>query len=408
MQKTDSRLAVQLQHGVSPIALAGGLLVAGAALTVMAAANPVMAQSQTTEAVTLPPVSVEGQSAPEGYKADNATFGKFTAPLLDTPRSVTVITPEVMDDMGATSLQDALRVVPGITMNMGEGGVPVGDLPNIRGFQSSSGLFVDGMRDNASATREVFDLEEIDVIKGPAGSYIGRGGPGGSINLVTKTPKAQSFYGGTAVLGTADKKRLTADVNQVVNDSIAVRLNAMWQDSEVAGRDAVYDDRWGFAPSITVGLHSDTRATFNYYHYQSDGIPDYGHPYDTTTGRPVDVDRDNFYGLTDRDFIKQRTDAGTLWLEHDVTDWLLLRNVTRYSRSSNDYIATNPDDSQGNVVNGLVFRNPKSRKSDNTTVGNVTDLSGTYQTGPLRHSFDLGFEIMREETTTRSYAVPTR
>ncbi len=410
MYPTDRDSTGRPYHGVSRLALTAGLLATG---TVLAGSGiaPATAQEATKAAgqaaVTLPAVAVEGQAASEGYKADTASLGRFTAPLLETPRSVTVVTPEVMQDIGATSLQDALRVVPGITMGMGEGGVPLADLPNIRGINSSSGLFVDGMRDNGSANREVFDLEEIDVIKGPSGSYIGRGAAGGAINLVTKTPQGRTFHGGTAVLGTDSKERLTADLNQVLNDSIAIRLNAMWQDADVPGRESVYDDRWGFAPSITFGMHSDTRATFSYYHYQSDGIADYGHPYDPATGAPVKVDRDNFYGLTDRDFQKQQTDTGTLWLEHDITDRLLLRNTTRYSVSSNDYIGSNPDDSQGNVVNGLVFRSPKSRKSENTTIANLTDLSGTYDTGPLKHSFDVGAEVMQEETTSRSYAVST-
>src|SRR3546814_15209470 len=99
---------------------------------------------------------------------------------------------------------------------------------------------------------------------------------------------------------------------------------------------------------MSLGLGDDTRATLSFYHLQTDDMPDYGHPYDTTTGNPVDVDRDNFYGLTNRDFQETQVDAGTLELEHDLDDALTLRNITRYSWSENDYILTTPDDSKGN------------------------------------------------------------
>src|SRR3546814_9354316 len=127
------------------------------------------------------------------------------------------------------------------------------------------------------------------------------------------------------------------------SENAALRLNLLAEDSEVVGRDYVETSSLGFAPSMSLGLGDDTRATLSFYHLQTDDMPDYGHPYDTTTGNPVDVDRDNFYGLTNRDFQETQVDAGTLELEHDLDDALTLRNITRYSWSENDYIVTNPD-----------------------------------------------------------------
>src|SRR3546814_3012892 len=135
-------------------------------------------------------------------------------------------------------------------------------------------------------------------------------------------------------------------------------------------------------------------------------MPDYGHPYDTTTGNPVDVDRDNFYGLTNRDFQETQVDAGTLELEHDLDDALTLRNITRYSWSENDYIVTNPDDSKGNVVNGNVWRGVKSRNSDTTVIINQTDLSGEFATWGVGHSFRSEAHTSELQSLMRiSYAV---
>ena len=362
---------------------------------------------QTDETITAP-ITVEGDLANAGYGAPVADSPKYTAPVKDLPKSVTIINEEVLKDTGANSLEEALRTVPGITMAMGEGGQPFGDRPVIRGSSADTNIFINGVRDTGSQQREIFDIEQIEVTKGADSAYSGRGSAGGAINLVTKTPKSENFIAGSASIGTDDYKRLTADVNQVIDDQIAVRLNAMWHDADIPGRDEVDESRWGFAPSVTFGLHSDTRATLSYYHLQTDDIPDYGLPLDTTTGTPVSVDRDNFYGLTSRDFQKVKTDIGTLELAHDFSDKMSIRNVTTVSRTGNDYIVTNPDDSRGNVgTYGTVYRGVKSRDSITKSVINQTDLSGEFETGFAKHTYSTGIEFSFERTTNENYSVDT-
>ena len=364
------------------------------------------AAQQQDETVTAP-IVVEGDQLNEGYSAPVAASPKYTAPIKELPKSVTIVNEEVLKDTGATSLEEALRTVPGITMAMGEGGQPFGDRPVIRGSSADTNIFINGVRDTGSQQREIFDIEQIEVTKGADSAYSGRGSAGGAINLVTKTPKGKNFIAGTAGIGTDNYKRLTADVNQVIDDQIAVRLNAMWHDADVPGRDEVDESRWGFAPSVTFGLHSDTRATLSYYHLQTDDMPDYGLPLDTTTGTPVSVDRDNFYGLTSRDFQKVHTDIGTLELVHDFSDTMSIRNVTTVSRTGNDYIVTNPDDSKGNVVNGRVYRGVKSRDSITKSVINQTDLSGEFETSFIKHTYSAGIEFSFERTTNENYSVDT-
>lgn len=362
------------------------------------------AQKATQSSVLeVPKITVEAET--DSYKVDTSANQKLTAPLLDTPKSITVVNEEVMQEMGTTSLQEVLRTVPGITLGAGEGGVPSGDLPNIRGFGAEGNIQVDGMRDTGSATRDVFNLEQVEVMKGPGSAYNGRGSTGGSINLVTKRAKKGNSLSGTASASTPLGGRLTADGNYMLTDNAAVRLNVMAEDSEVAGRDEVYNSAIGFAPSFTWGLERDTRVSLSLYHMQTDDMPDYGIPYDTRTGQPAAVDRNNFYGLTNRDFQKTQEDSMTLDLEHDVSDRYTIRNVTRYKWSENDYIVTNPDDSRGNVVNGRVWRNTKSRNADSEVLSNQTDLSGEFETGGLKHSFNVGMELTHEETANRNYSV---
>ncbi|HEX5539093.1 MAG TPA: TonB-dependent receptor plug domain-containing protein, partial [Methylophilaceae bacterium] len=326
---------------------------------------------------TLPEVSVAAPSIEEedGYNPARASSSKFTAPLLDTPKSVSVISDDLIKDTGSVTLQDALRNVPGITFGSAEGGGSIGDRPFIRGFDSQASLYVDGIRDVGGQSREVFALESVEVIKGPSGAYDGRGSAGGSINLVTKQPKAVDFISGSVGLGTDRYKRVTLDGNYLLSDQVALRMNLLSHKADTPGRDDVDVERFGFAPSITFGLTTPTSVNFSFYHLDSNDTPDYGLPY-TYTGatkaaadanrlangdRPVSVDKDNFYGLTNRDFRETEANIGTATIKHAFSDTTVLRNTTRYGVTSNEYIVTVPDDSKLNVQNGSVYRSPKSR-----------------------------------------------
>lgn len=374
---------------------------------------------------TLPEVKVAAPKIKEdSYSVEKASSSKFTSPLIDTPKSVTVIPKSVIEDSGSVTLEDALRTVPGITFGSAEGGGSIGDRPFIRGFDSQSSMYVDGIRDVGGQTREIFALESIEVLKGPSGAYDGRGSGGGSINLVSKLPKAESFIAGSVGLGTDQYRRGTADANYMLSDDVAIRLNAMAHSADTPGRDDVDVRRWGFAPSITLGMNSPTSATLSYYHLQTDDMPDYGIPY-TYTGasgnanqvgsaafnrlqngdKPVSVDKDNFYGLKNRDFRKTETDIGTATIKHAFSDTTVLRNTTRYGVTSNDYIVTVPDDSQRNVQNGSVYRAAKSRDSRTETIANVTDLSIQFDAWTIKNSVNAGLEFTREETRNQPYAI---
>jgi catecholate siderophore receptor len=337
--------------------------------------------------------------------------GRFTAPLLDTPKSVTVIPAALIQDRAATSLVDVLRTVPGITFNAGEGGQPAGDNLKIRGFDAGADVFVDGIRDPGSQTRDIFAVEQIEVVKGPGSAFTGRGASGGSVNLVTRKPLGDRFLQTNIGVGTDDYLRATVDANYEVSDSLSFRLNALRHEADVPGRDGVFIDHTGVAPSLALTFGSATRATLDYYYYRTDDMPDYSFPYGRNTdntapaGAPVVTDRDNFYGLVNRDFQETDADIGTAIVEHDFANGLTLRNTTRYGETRNDYIVTNPDDGRANVPNGLVLRNAKSRNSRTTTRANQTDLTGGFSLGSIGHSFAVGIEFANEEMFNRNYTV---
>ncbi|MBH1999489.1 MAG: TonB-dependent receptor [Sphingomonadaceae bacterium] len=358
----------------------------------------------------------------QGYKVDKADSPKFTAPLVDTPRSITVIPASVIKDTASASLTEALRTVPGITLGAGEGGNPLGDRPFIRGFDSQASTYLDGVRDVGAQSREIFAIEQIEVVKGSDSTTGGRGGAGGSLNLVSKTPKADRFVAASGSLGNADYKRATIDINQPINEFIGVRLNAMWHDQDVAGRDAIWSKRWGVAPSIKLGLEGPTSLTISYYHLDTDELPDSGIPYlytignapagvtetgpaqDFTTigGRQVSVPRGAYYGLKNRDFRKTKVDNFTIRAEHDFGG-VTLRNTSRYGRSTQGYVWTQPDDQQGNVANGQVWRRINSRYSETDGLLNQTDLFGEFAIGGIKNSFAASVEFSEEKAANGSY-----
>ena len=212
-------------------------IVIAASLCLMSAGA--FAQQETT----LSTVNVEA-AVDTGFKTEASSQGKFTAPLIDTPKTVQIISEELIKQTGATSLQDALRSTPGITFGNGEGGNPSGDQPFIRGMDAQSSTFVDGMRDISAGTREVFNLESVEVIKGADSAYAGRGGAGGSINLTTKKAKNENFISGDVGLGTDNYLRGTLDINRKINETTGFRLNAMGHSADVPGRNGPDNKRW--------------------------------------------------------------------------------------------------------------------------------------------------------------------
>ncbi len=403
----------------SPRLLASAIGVALGASSVahMAQAAEDTEQKGQRNSISLGATSITGEEQDAtSYQVEKASSQKYTAPLVDTPRSVTVVPQQVLKDTAATSLQDALRTVPGITFGAGEGGNPQGDRPFIRGFDAQGDTYLDGVRDTGGQSREIFDIESIEVSKGPNSSFGGRGSAGGSLNLVSKTPQARDFTNGGFTYGSDQTRRYVLDVNrQFLDDSAAFRLNLMTHEQNVAGRDAVNYDRWGVAPSLTFGLGTPTRVNLSYYHMESNDLPDSGIPYGyssstaTTHGhdKPTDGgDSNNFYGLKDRDFRKTRADISTISIEHDLNDDMTLKNTLRHGSTGQDYVLTQPDDSQRNVNRfGTVWRRANTRVSTTTTTTNQTDLFGNFQALGFKHSYSTGLEFTGEETRVSGYTV---
>ena len=377
--------------------------------------------------VQLETIHQEVQAEPTpGLKVDQSANSKFVAPLLDTPKSVVVIPQQLIEDTQVTTLADALRTVPGITLGAGEGGNPNGDRPFIRGYNSESSMYVDGVRNSTSQNREMFAVEQVEVTKGSASAMGGAGTTGGSINMISKVAKKGDALEGSVAGGTDAYARITLDGNKDFGNGIAARVAVMGHQNEKAGQhDGTEYKRAGIAPSISFGLDGATRGTLSYYYLRTDDIPDSGIPYNNPfgapaegatdnrplngNGKPINVKQGMYYGWKDRDFQKQENQIGTLKLEHDLNDNLTLSNTAVFNRSKNDYLWTNPDDSRGNfILNGNVWARANSRIADTDTFTDLLALTGKFNTGIIQHSFNLGAEYSDQDTERTQYIINNR
>ena len=373
-------------------------------LSVMATAA--IAQDGVTQAQQLETIRTKA-TAEQGLKVDTSANSKFVAPLLDTPKSVSVISKQLIADTQVTTLSDALRTVPGITLGAGEGGNPNGDRPFIRGYSSESSMYVDGVRNSTSQNREMFAVEQVEVTKGSASAMGGAGTAGGSINLISKVAKKGDFLEGSVAGGTDNYQRITLDGNKDFGNGIAARVAVLGHQNEKAGQhNGAEYKRAGIAPSITFGLDTPTRATLSYYYLKSDDTPDSGVPYWTggkAEGSPLTAKQGIYYGWKDRDFQKQENQSGTFLIEHDLNENLKLSNTATYTKSQNDYVWTQPDDSKSNIANGQVVRRANTRITDADGFSDQLSLSGKLNTGAIKHSFNVGAEYSKLESDKGTY-----
>jgi catecholate siderophore receptor len=398
------------------IAVAVSLAIAGAA---QAQTSPPANADEAPK--TLSKISVEA-AEPETIKVDQVSSPKFTKPLLDTPQTITVISEEVLRQQGATSLSQALRNTPGVTFLLGENGrTDTGDSIFMRGFDTQGSIFIDGIRDLGTVTRDTFNTQQVEVAKGPAGPDYGRSAASGYVNLASKVPVAESFASGTASYGTANNGRITGDWNHALDGgNTALRLNVMGQDGEVDGRDFIERQSWAVAPSLAFGLDGDTRTYFYLLHTQQENTPDGGVPtiglegfynpaFDTGGANagviPARVDRENYYGFAS-DFEDIKGTMFTARIEHDFSDTFTLRNTARYGKLRQFYVltgvnaltVTDPDPAAWTVA-----RTRQARFQENTLLTNQTNFTATLASGGTQHDLTGGIEFINEEQFNPAY-----
>jgi catecholate siderophore receptor len=357
-------------------------------------------QPKTDKAAEVKEVVVTGVRRLQGDKLPQR--------LLDTPQSVTLVTQDLLREQGVTRLEDALKNVPGITLNAGEGAAR-GDTVNLRGFSAFNDFFLDGVRDAAVYTRDSFNLEAVEVVKGPSATLFGRGSTGGAINQVSKAAGLSSAATLTGEMGSNDDYRGTADIDQALGAHAALRLNLMAESSKVAGRDDVNNSRWGAASTLALGLGQPTQLTLSYLHQQEDDIPDTGVPF--VNGRVASVPRGAFYGLAS-DRTTGDDDIVTARVRHDFNPNLSVSDTLRYANYDFDYQFDAPN--FGSHVPTatmplsaiLVGRDAPDSSGVQTNLTNQLDLTARFTTGFVTHTLVTGIELARQTSDLDRYTNP--
>jgi catecholate siderophore receptor len=366
---------------------------------------------------TLAPVTVTGSRPSDDFAPPPPSLQRLGNDLQDIPQTVVVINKALMQSQGATSLQGAVRNLPGVTLGAAEGS-SIGNNINLNGFSARTDLYVDGMRDPGQYYRDVYTLEQIEVLMGPSSMLFGRGSTGGVINQVLKKPSLKKAIEVTVSGSSNLYERGTADVNIPIDDHSAVRVNTMFQNGNMSTRQQTAVRDFGVAPSYKTGIGTPTEITLygqlQYNHDQAD----YGLP--PINGLPANVSPNLAYG-----FSNDRTDQTVAMLgstiEHSFESKLKLRNQTQFNFVNSDVVETAPQ-SVGTVnaagvftaltngytgvpLSGLWVRQQShDRNIFDTSLDNQTELSGDFKTGAIGHTALLGLEFGLENYYNQNYA----
>src|SRR6478736_4622565 len=384
--------------------------VALAVATALSGAPGLLSAAEETQLATIAVTEEE-----DGLRVDQPSSPRYTAPLVDTPQTITVVTQETIAEQNLLSLRDILSTVPGITFGAGEGGGGYGDSINLRGFAGSNDVTTDGFRDSAQYTRsDPFNLQQVEVTSGSNSVYSGAGSVGGTINMVSKTAALGDRSLVTLGGGTHSYGRITGDFNREIGATAALRLNVMGHRNDVPDREVERNRRWGIAPSISYGLGTATSLSLAYLHQRDDNTPQYGVP--AWEGHILaGADRSSYFGYDNVDEQINDTDSATFVLDHAFNETLSVRNQTRWQRITQFSVVDQPqgtfclEDGTSPANAGITAcpagylpdqfqpnRSGTTRDTRNQLMATQTDLTANFRTGGTEHTLVAGFAINSE------------
>jgi catecholate siderophore receptor len=346
------------------------------------------------EQPTLPSVEVNGTAIQSDH---------------DTSQSVDTIGKKELSEQNLVLVQEALRNVPGVTLNSGEGGAH-GDSINLRGLSIPDSFFLDGVRDIGQYQRDTFNSDAVSVLLGPGSAVFGRGSTAGVINSISKQPSLTPLAAISVSGGQADWWRGTGDLNLPINDTMAARVTVMDQHNGVMERDQVLYRRWGVAPTLAFGIDTPTRLTLSYFHENENNLPDYGIPF--IDGVPAHVDRNNYYGLVNYDSTRTNTNIGTIRFEHDLSDDMTLSDSLRYANYGFQYLVTGPflgndfvpPPPPGTPYADIeIYRDQPSSAGTTSLAINRTDLTSKFDVAGFKNLLTTGFEFSKEQSNVSRF-----
>ena len=314
---------------------------------------------------------------------------KTLATLRDTPQSITVVPREQIRDQLFSSIGDVVRYTPGVTAHQGENNR---DQIVIRGVSSSADFFLNGVRDDVQYYRDLYNVERIEILRGPNAMVFGRGGGGGVINRVTKQAGFAPFREIVLQGGSFNNKRIAADLNQPFGDKTAFRFNGVYENFG-SFRDFVNLERYGLNPTLTIAPGNQTKITLGYEYFRDYRTADRGIP--SFQGRPADTDISTFFGNPNDSYVRARVNLGSAVIEHQAGG-LNIRNGTQFGAYDRGY---------QNFVPGAVSADKSTvalsaynNATERLNIFNQTDLIYGVSTGRIRHTLLAGAELGRQLT----------
>ena len=366
---------------------------------VFAAGLFVVTQATFAEEQTLPAVTVKaGAEQPDGYRATKTRVGKVVQDPHDVPQAITTITRSLMEEQEANSLREALRNVSGLSFNAAEGGRS-GDNMMLRGFYTFGDMYLDGIRDTAQYNREVFNLEQVDVLRGAAAMLFGRGQAGGVINQVSKTPMLFGINKIGFGVGSDGFLETKGDFNQRIGETSAIRMNFMVREEDSPRENPVTGTtpevrRQGFAPSVAFGLGTNHEVTLSHFWLKTNDRADYGVPFDSATKRPnASYAKSGAYWGVDGTFDDSETNISTLNYLFKISPDTQWRTVVRSSNYKRSYWASAP----GSAASFATGGSAKTRQTDTDNFVLQSDLNTRFNLLGMRHELVTGVEYLKED-----------
>jgi catecholate siderophore receptor len=405
MKALIMKSAAQVRHS-SHVAEPKSLGIRGAlfctmSLIAMLAHSPAFADEMAEDADgEKKPIIVEGHNEAEtGYKVSESRTGTRTdTPLIDTPQAVNIVSEKQIDDQAANSISSAIRYVPGVFAAQGEGNR---ETLVFRGNSTTGDFFVDGVRDDVQTYRDLYNIERLEIFKGPNAMIFGRGGIGGLANRVTKVANGKLTRNFRLEGGSDQFVRAQFDLGAPISNAFSARITGVYQDSD-SYRDDVSYNRWGFNPTVALKIGANTLVQAGYEHFKDDRVADRGVPARFGAGvngavvQPLRTPRGQFFGDPANSPTGTNTDAATLFIEHRFSENISIRNRTRYADYDKFYSNVFPGavDATETFVSISAYRQFSRRKN----LINQTDFNAEFNTGGIKHTLLLGAEFARQRS----------
>ena len=316
---------------------------------------------------------------------------KTDTALLDIPQSISVVTRDLIDDQSMRTLADLSRYVPGLGFGQGEGHR---DAPVLRGNQSTADLFVDGVRDDAEYFRDLYNVERVEILKGPNAMIFGRGAGGGLINRVTRKAAFEANREIELKGGQFGYGRASADIGGAVSDAVALRLNAFYENAD-SYRDFVGTELYAINPTGAVKLGDATTLRLSYEYFHDARTVDRGVP--SLNALPFDGDRSAFFGNPNDSVSDFDRHAAVAVIEHEFSESLSFRNSLSYADNAK-YYSNVFAGGAANAITGDVALVSYASSQDRQNLFNQSDLVWKVGTGGVRHTLLLGVEAGVQKT----------